>query len=489
MSYTYTYTPFAHQIEGIQLYRGRTFYGFFDQPGCGKSKIVVDGSNLLFNDKALFGAVVVCPNTVKSTWANHEWGQIAKHTPADIPHFVYRIESGKRLPKMDAYYREKSRAFVWMIVNYEALRNPKIEAYLREFLLNMAPSAMILDESTRIANRNSIQSKVAMRLGQHATRRYILTGTPIRKNPLDLYTQLNFLSTSILRCPYFIAFRNRYAQMGGYMVGGRPVQVIGWQNLDELSEKIKPYTRVIDKSVALPDLPPKMPPVRMEVPLSEEQERAYMMMKEHAVATVPGVIGQTTATIALTKILRLSQITSGHVPLVNSITGNTQIVSFTQNPKFDLVVELLDDIPFMVIFAMFIVEIQDLAARLKTEGISCGMIYGETSLKEREQIQENFQLGKVRVVLCQVVTGGIGISLTHGDTAVFLTNAYSHEARVQAEDRLHRPGQTNKSVSYIDIIAVTRDGRNTIDHTVLKALEKKQNLSDAVLGHTMEEML
>jgi hypothetical protein len=488
MSYQYKWKPFLHQVEGIQLYRGRDFYGFFDQPGCGKSKIVVDGNNLLFLDRAVFGAVVVCPNTVKSTWANPEWGQIATHTPAGFPHHVYRIESGKRPPKMDIYYTEKGSAFVWIIVNYEALRNPKIEDYLREFLLNMSPAAMILDESTKVKNRQAIQTKAALRLGQHAKRRYILTGTPIAKNPLDLYTQINFLSAGILRYPHFIAFRNRYAQMGGYMVQGRPVQVVGWQNLDELKERLKAHTRVVDKRIALPDLPPKMY-TRMEIPLSEEQERAYAMMKEHAITTVPGIIGQTTATIALTKILRLTQITSGHVPLVNSVTGATQIVSFHKNPKFDVIMDLLEDVPFMVVFCMFVVEIQDLAARLCKAEISCGLIYGETSNKDREQIQTDFRDGKIRVVICQVVTGGIGIQLTHGDTAVFTTNPYSHEARIQAEERLHRPGQVNDKVHYIDLIATVGDGIKTVDHATLKALDKKQNLSDAVIGYTMEEIL
>ena len=488
MSYEYVYKPFLHQVEGIQLYRGRHYYGFFDQPGCGKSKIVVDGSNLLFKDNALFGAVVVCPNTVKSTWANHEWGQVARHTPAGLPHFVYRIESGKRNPKMETCCLDKGRAFIWIIVNYEALRNPKTEDYLKDFLLNMSPAAMILDESTRIKNRSAIQTKAVLRLAQHATRRYILTGTPIAKNPLDLYTQVNFLSPSILRYPHYIAFRNRYAQMGGYMVGGRPVQIVGWQNLDELRERLKPHTRVIDKKEALPDLPPKLY-TRMEVALSDEQDRAYMMMKDHAVTSVPGVIGQATASIALTKILRLSQITSGHLPVINSVTGREQLITFAHNPKFKLVLELLEDVPFMIVFGMFIQEIQVLSERLTGAGISHGMIYGETKLLEREKIQERYQKGELRVVICQVVTGGIGITLTQGDTAVFLTNPYSHEARVQAEDRAHRPGQTNEKVNYIDIIAVTQRGNKTVDHTVLKALEKKQDLSDAVLGQAMEDLL
>ncbi len=488
MSYQYVWPPFKHQLEGIQLYRGRQYYGFFDQPGCGKSKIVVDGNNLLFLDRALFGAVVVCPNTVKSTWANEEWGQIARHTPPDLPRYVYRLSSGKKFPKLSDLYKIKGQAFVWIIVNYEALRNHKIEDFIREFLLNMAPSAMILDESTKVKNRQAIQTKAALRLGDFASRRYVLTGTPIAKNPLDLYTQMHFLSPSILRYPHFIAFRNRYAQMGGYRVQGRPVQIVGWQHLDELKALIAPHTRVIEKRMALPDLPPKMY-TRMEIALSEEQEKTYLMMKDHAVATVPGEIGQSTARIALTKILRLSQITSGHVPLANPVTGNVQLISFKNNPKFDAIMDLLDDLEFMVVFAMFIVEIQDLAARLKAAGISCGLIYGETDLKEREKIQQDFHEGKVRVVICQVVTGGIGIQLTHGDTAVFMTNPYSHEARIQAEERLHRPGQVNEHVHYIDLIATVQDGKKTIDHTVLKALERKQDLSDAILGQHMLEVL
>lgn len=488
MSYAYTWKPFLHQVEGIQLYRGRTYYGFFDEPGCGKSKIVVDGNNLLFLDRALFGAVVICPNTVKATWANPEWGQVARHTPAGFPYVLHRLESGKRLPDMNLIHDQKEQAFVWIIVNYEAIRNLKTEDFLRDFLQNMAPAALILDESTRIKSRGADQTKAALRLGHYATRRYILTGTPIAKSPLDLFTQLNFLNTGILRYPHFIAFRNRYAKMGGYMVAGRPVQIVGWQNLDELRERAATATRVVEKRTALPDLPPKSWS-RIEVTLSDEQDRAYTMMRDNAVATFTGLIGQATARIALTKILRMSQIASGHVPIVNSVSGQEQIVSFTKNPKFDAVLELLEDRDHMVIFTMFVVEIQDLAARLTKAEISFGLIYGETKLSEREKIEENYNAGKLRVVVCQVVTGGIGITLVKGGTAVFLTNPYSYEARTQAEDRLHRPGQTNANVEYIDIIAVTQEGNKTVDHTVLKALEKKEDLSNAVIGRQMSEII
>jgi SNF2 family DNA or RNA helicase len=489
MSYEYVYKPFAHQAEGVQLLRGRRFYGFFDEPGCGKSKVVVDGCNLLFLDRAVCAVVVVCPNTVKATWANNSWGQIKIHSPSDFPFEVIRLDSGRRWPERQSYWHWKNQRLVWVITNYEALRATKNETWLSQFLAAMSPAVMVLDESTKIKNRTALQTKAALRIGQHATRRYILTGTPIAKNPLDLYTQCNFLDPRVLKFPSFVAFRNRYAKMGGYMVGGRPVQVVGWQNLDELKEKIKEHSRIIEKKTALPDLPPKLF-TRIEVPLSPEQERAYLQMRDHAVATVPGTVGQATATIALTKALRQTQITSGHLTIKDSVTGQDKVVVFEQNPKTDVVMELLEEIEHMVVFCMFITEIQELSSRLRKADISHGLIYGETKNTEREKIQQDYQAGKLRVVVCQVVTGGIGITLTQGSTAVFLTNPYSLEARVQAEDRLHRPSaERHDNVTYYDVCATYGDGKPTIDHSVIKAQEQKEDLSNYVLGRTLEEVL
>lgn len=303
MSYEYVYPPFAHQAEGVQLLRGRVVYGLFDEPGCGKSKVVVDAANLLFLDRAISMVLVVAPNTVKATWANEWWGQIATHTPKDFPHHVIRLDSGKRWPNVEKITRRKSQELVWLITNYEALRSSANERWLSDVLAKMAPSMMVLDESTKIKNGRAQQSKAAHRLAGFATRRYILTGTPLAKNPLDLHSQFMFLDPFILGHSV-VAFRNRYAVMGGYQVMGRPVQIVGWKNLDELKERISKHSRVIEKKSALPDLPDKLF-TRIELPLGEEQARVYKQMRENAVASVEGTIGQATAKIALTKMLRL----------------------------------------------------------------------------------------------------------------------------------------------------------------------------------------
>lgn len=485
MSYQYIYPPFGHQAEGIQLLRGRTHYGFFDEPGCGKSKMVVDAANLLFLDRAVSAVLVVAPNTVKATWTNETWGQIVVHSPKDFPYQVIRLDSGKRWPDLDKIEGFKGDKLVWIVTNYEALRSAKQERWLCTFLAKFAPSMMVLDESTKIKNGAALQTKSALRIGGFAARRYILTGTPIARNPLDLHSQFQFLDPWILG-PSKVAFRNRYAVMGGYMVMGRPVQVVGWKNLDELKEKISRHSRVVEKRTALPDLPDKLFQ-RIEIPLSDEQCRAYEQMRDNAVASCQGTIGQATAAIALTKMLRLQQITSGHLPIKHSVTGVDQLHVFGSNPKYDFVMELLEDqVDFLVVFGNFIEELEGLAQRLKAADISYGIIYGATKNRDREDIQERYSRGGLRVVLCQIVTGGIGLTLVQGSTAVYLSNHFSYEVRTQSQDRLHRPGQKN-NVLYYDLIA-TCNGKQTVDHTVMKAIGVKENLSDYVLGHSLEDL-
>jgi SNF2 family DNA or RNA helicase len=346
---------------------------------------------------------------------------------------------------------------------------------------------MVLDESTKIKNRTALQTKAVHRIAGFAARRYILTGTPMAKNPLDLHSQFMFLDPYILG-PSAVAYRNRYAVMGGFQVMGRPVQVVGWKNLDELKERISKHARIIEKRSALPDLPDKLF-TRIELPLSEEQTRVYEQMRENAVASVPGHIGQATAKIALTKMLRMQQITSGHLPIKHYITGKEELVVFEKNPKYDFVMELLEEqVEYLVVFGQFIPELEGLAARLKKAGISYGLIYGATKNAERETIQEQYSKGEIRVVICQIVTGGIGLTLVRGGTAVYLTNHFSYEVRVQSQDRLHRPGQKAENVQYYDLVA-TCNGCPTVDDSVMMAIEHKQSLSDFVLGRTLEEVV
>ena len=168
---------------------------------------------------------------------------------------------------------------------------------------------MAIDESTTIKNPNAKRTKNIVSIGKLATYRRILTGSPVTKSPLDLYKQCEFLEDELLGFNSYYAFRTRYAVMRTANFSGRSVQiVVGYRNLDELSEKLKAFSYRVLKDECL-DLPKKTF-MKREVMLTPEQTKAYLQMQKLAHAQLNGKM-MTTATV-LTQLMRLQQITCGH---------------------------------------------------------------------------------------------------------------------------------------------------------------------------------
>ena len=114
---------------------------------------------------------------------------------------------------------------------------------------------MAVDESTTIKNPDAKRTKNIVKLGEQSKYRRILTGSPVTKSPLDLYKQCEFLDPWLLGHSSYYTFRTRYAKMATANFGGRSVQiVVGYKNLEELSEKLKPFSFRILKKECL-DLP------------------------------------------------------------------------------------------------------------------------------------------------------------------------------------------------------------------------------------------
>ena len=96
---------------------------------------------------------------------------------------------------------------------------------------------MAIDESTTIKTPTAKRTKNIIGLGKYAKYRRIMTGSPVTKNPLDLYTQCEFFDPYLLDFASYYAFRNRYAEMKTMHVRGRSIQVVNeFKNLGELSE-------------------------------------------------------------------------------------------------------------------------------------------------------------------------------------------------------------------------------------------------------------
>ena len=168
---------------------------------------------------------------------------------------------------------------------------------------------MAIDESTTIKNPDAKRTKNICELAKLSRYRRILTGSPVTKSPLDLYKQCDFLLEELLGHGSYYTFRTRYAIMKTANFGGRSVQiVVGYRNLGELSEKLKPFSYRVLKDDCL-DLPDKIFMKRV-VQLSPDQQKVYRQMKQLALAELNGKT-MSTATV-LTQLMRLHQITCGH---------------------------------------------------------------------------------------------------------------------------------------------------------------------------------
>jgi SNF2 family DNA or RNA helicase len=101
----------------------------------------------------------------------------------------------------------------------------------------------IIDESTTIKNHRAIRTKNVLKLASFSKYRRILTGSPVTKSPLDLYTQCQFLSEKLLGYSSYYTFRNRYCVTHRLDLGnGRYTEIPKYYiHVDELEEKLNNF--------------------------------------------------------------------------------------------------------------------------------------------------------------------------------------------------------------------------------------------------------
>ena len=477
MNYKFKTKPYAHQITALEKSWDRIEYGYFMEMGTGKSKVLVDNMAMLYDKGRINGAVIVAPKGVYRNWYSQE---IPNHLPSHIqPKMVlWTALTSKKKDKEYQTLFETGHDLHILIINVEALSTKKGLDFAAKFM-RCHKTMLAIDESTTIKNQNAKRTKSILALGKEATYRRILTGSPVTKSPLDLYTQCGFLNSYLLGFDSFYAFRNRYANMIDRNFGGRRVQLIGsYKRLDELADKLKGFSYRVLKDDCL-DLPDKVY-VRREVDLTDEQSKAYSTMKSAALALLKGKMA--TAPHVLTQMMRLHQITCGH------LRNDDGTITEIKNNRLKELVDLLDEVEGkVIIWANYVYDIENI---VKTIGKAFGddsivQYYGAIPAEERQKNIEKFQdpNSKVKFFVGNPQTGGYGITLTCANTVVYYSNGYDLEKRLQSEDRAHRIGQS-KSVTYVDFIAP-----KTVDEKIVKALRKKMNIANEIMDEDWREWI
>jgi len=469
MNYKFKTKPYAHQLTALEKSWDKTEYGYFMEMGTGKSKVLVDNMAMLYDKGKINGAVIVAPKGVYRNWYSQE---IPNHLASHIqPKMVlWTALTSKTKDKEYQTLFETGHDLHILIINVEALSTKKGLDFAAKFM-RCHKTMLAIDESTTIKNPSAKRTKSILSLGKEATYRRILTGSPVTKSPLDLYTQCGFLNSYLLGYDSFYAFRNRYANMIDRNFGGRRVQLIGsYKRLDELADKLKAFSYRVLKDDCL-DLPDKVY-IRREVDLTDEQSKAYSTMKSAALALLKGKMA--TAPHVLTQMMRLHQITCGH------LRNDDGTITEIKNNRLKELVNLLEEVEGkVIIWANYVYDIENIVKVISDEFGSDSIVqyYGAISSEQRQKNIEKFQdpNSKAKFFIGNPQTGGYGITLTCANTVVYYSNGYDLEKRLQSEDRAHRIGQ-EKSVTYVDFIAP-----KTVDEKIVKALRSKMNIANQIM--------
>ena len=476
MEYKFKTKPYAHQLTALQKSWNKETYAYFMEMGTGKTKVLIDNLAMLYDKGKVDGALIIAPKGVIGTWYNQE---IPTHLPDHIENVSVlwqALITKKQKESLDSLFKTEEKLHI-LIMNVEALSTSKGTEFAAKFL-NCHRSMIAIDESTTIKNSSAKRTKNILSLAKLAKYRRIMTGSPVTKNPLDLYSQCEFLSPWLLNFQSFYAFRNRYAEMKTINARGRSIQVVNYfKNIGELSDKLKNFSYRVLKEDCL-DLPDKIY-VKRNIALTPEQLKVYQQMKTTALAILNGK--QVTSVTVLTQLMRLHQITCGHF---TADDGSTQII---KNNRISELMNVLEEIEGKaIIWANYqhdIVQIQK-AIEKEYDKDYAVTYYGLTPQDERQENIKKFQNDpNCRFLIGTPQTGGYGITLTAANTVIYYSNGYDLEKRLQSEDRAHRIGQ-KKAVTYVDLIT-----EKTVDEKIVKALRKKINIASEVLGEELRDWI
>jgi SNF2 family DNA or RNA helicase len=448
--------------------------------GTGKSKVLIDNMGMLYQAGEIDFALVLAPKGVYRNWVAKE---IPEHMSDDVPHRVIRWVSGpnKKQKEEMRSVQDDFDGLTIFVMNVEAFSSLKGQTAGEWMGRALGSNGMIaIDESTTIKNHKAKRTKSLLKIAAKFKFRRLLTGSPVTKSPMDIYSQCEFLRPGLLGFESYYAFQGRYAVVQRKTMGMAAFQqIIGFRNLDELTKRIDQFSfRVLKKDCL--DLPDKIYTARY-VGMTKEQLDMYEQIRRHAMVLLES--GEmSTAPAVITQMLRLQQIMSGHLK-----TDDGEMLYFPSK-RMDALEEIINEHDGKaIIWSRFRHDIMGITKMLNDKfGQGCAASYfGDTSDEDRAAAVLNFQNPDhpLKYFVGNPSTAGYGLTLTEANLVVYYANDFNLETRVQSEDRAHRIGQKN-NVTYIDLIT-----EGSIDEQIVKALRAKIDIGAKVLGEDAKEWL
>jgi SNF2 family DNA or RNA helicase len=458
----------AHQKRGIERAKEIPNLALLFDAGTGKTlttiRILADKYNA---QKRVMKTLIVAPVIVLDNWKR----EFAKFCPKLPQERIFILHGNKKDKILQDILSSKEGNNI-VVTNFETLLNEKV----RNQLLNWKPEIMIIDESQRIKNPQSKRTKYAIALSDVTRHNFILSGTPILNSPMDIFSQYRALDKGATFGKNFFSFRATYFYDAN---AGMPshVHFPDWrprrEMMDHLNSKIYSIAERAIKSECL-DLP-DLVKTKIYVELSPAQRKVYTELKNDFVSYVES--SAVVADLAITKALRLQQIVSGYVKLEDD-----REMTFEETDRIKALSELLEDLaPSNKIIVWAVFKQNYAAIRRVCEALKIKFVEatGETPVKTKFANVDAFNNDpSVRVFIGHPGALGVGINLTAASHSIYFSRTFSLENQLQSEARNFRGGSIDlhSKITQIDLIA-----KNTVDEDVVAALERKENVAEAIL--------
>ena len=506
--FEYVTKPYDHQVEGLcHIYfylRAALFYA----AGLGKSKIVIDLLRLLHFLGHKSPAIILGPLVTILNWGR----QIDQHGGGELSWGAVLGTPKKKRAVIEAAARGE---YDILLVTFDTARN-FVDLIHRE----VPYRTVVADESHRIKTWGTGVTRAAHEIGQKASRKIIMTGTPTLGSPLDLYGQYRFLGDCFMPEPYY-----KYKRKFFNFAGPNSHVVLGYKNLDMLNARTGLLAIRKTKEECL-DLPPQTL-INHEFEMSRHQSILYNQLVAEMgvdVVTLIAALGGAHsitdalppdsvlphAAVLLNKLLQISSgflitnetlalcdnVEEGGCPhkfacVPNGIKPGTpacavatarledQVTVFDKNPKLEALVELLDSVLVdppnkVIVWGYYRKELDIIGERLEKMDIGYVRVDGSTGSKVQLLADQFDEDEDTRVYLAQVSTG-VGITLNAAAYMVYYSLPYSLGSYLQSLDRNYRIGQT-KNVTVWRLL-----GKQTVDPAIVRLLDNKVDV-DQVLA-------
>jgi SNF2 family DNA or RNA helicase len=447
---------YRHQNMTFNWFRHMNICADFSDAGAGKTLVQIALIKERIKRNVINKILIICPLSIMEAVWEHDIEKFMKTDNFNYPvHILKDVAKSKKLLKF--------RALGIYIINYEKVWR------IYDELKKMNFDFIILDESSKIKNHSSKQTKACLKLGENVPYKSIMTGTPAPNSYLELWSQIRFLDERIL-CSNFSSFRNLYFYPGGFENHEWFIRQGAKEHIYSLIHNISVSWKKKD-CLDLPDL--TIQDIKFQLP--KEQQKIYEDMYNFMIAELES--GESFSTnIVLTKLLRLSMITSGFI----QDTGGERFEVFQKNEKMNVMDELIEEIPTnkkILIWGIFHHDIEMIKNHLtkKYGERSVVTFYGKDSSAQKTENYNQFKTDpECRFFVAHPKSAGMGLNLSNANYSIFYSMNYSYESYAQSKERYNRTGQIENMTEY-RLIA-----KGTIDEIVFRALNLKQSINDYI---------